>query len=172
MNQIRYQQRICTDNDQIDRFLTETRTGILGIYGAEYPYCVPVNYIWKDGFIYFHGLGSGKKNDLMETNPKVSFTVYKEYGTVKDPVPCHADTSYLSVMLFGTVKKISDLTETAEVLQELVQKFMPGFYQQKISSALVEKYRSSHDNKAVAIYKIKVMDCTAKVNSATKEEMF
>lgn len=172
MEQIRYKQRICTDTAVIEEFLSVTRTGVLGISGAEYPYCVPVNYVWKDGAVYFHGLGSGKKVQLLKDNPEVSFTVYQEFGTVKDPVPCHADTSYRSVMLFGRVEKVEDFRESADALQAIVEKFMPGFYPGKISLALAEKYRSAHDNKAVAVYKIIPVEKTAKENVADKDNLF
>ncbi len=172
MEQIRYKQRICTDEARIDEFLRKSRTGVIGISGANYPYCVPVNYIWKDGCIYFHGLSSGKKIDLLTEYPKVSFTVYEEVGTVKDPVACHADTSYMSVMVYGSAVKVEDSEEGAMVLQDIVEKFMPGFYKSKISSALIEKYRSSHDNKGVAVYKIIQEERTAKENVAAKEDIF
>lgn len=172
MEQIRYKQRICTDEAKIEEFLTKTRTGVIGISGADYPYCVPVNYIWKNGAVYFHGMGSGKKTDLLAANKKVTFTVYEEIGTVKDAVPCHADTSYMSVMLFGTAEKVEDFSESAEVLQAIVEKFMPGFYKSKISEGLVEKYRSAHDNKAVGVYKIVPLERTAKENVAAEGDIF
>jgi nitroimidazol reductase NimA-like FMN-containing flavoprotein (pyridoxamine 5'-phosphate oxidase superfamily) len=172
MEQIRYQQRICTDTARIEEFLTKTRTGVIGISGADYPYCVPVNYIWRNGAVYFHGLGSSKKTELLEAHPRVSFTVYEEFGTVKDPVPCHADTSYMSVMLFGLAERVKDNRESAEALQAIVDKFMPGFYHGKISPALAEKYRSSQDDKAVAVYKIVPVERTAKVNAAAEEKLF
>lgn len=170
--QIRYKQRICADKSIIEEFLFKARTGVIGISGDRYPYCVPVNYIWKNGAVYFHGLSSGKKVQLLESNPDVSFTVYEEFGTVKDQMPCHADTSYRSVMLFGRVEKIENFNESAEALQAILDKFMPGFYRDKISSQLAERYRSTHDNKAVAVYKIIPVDITAKENIAEKENLF
>lgn len=172
MEQIRYKQRNCTDTAIIEDFLVKSRTGVIGISGSAYPYCVPVNYIWKNGAVYFHGLGSGKKIQLLEDNPTVCFTVYEEFGTVKDPVPCHADTSYRSVMLFGQVKKLEDFHEIAEVLQAIVDKFMPDFYKSKISPVLAEKYRSAHDHKAVAVYKIMPEERTAKENVADSKDLF
>lgn len=172
MERIRYKQRECTDTAVIEEFLSESRTGVIGISGAAYPYCVPVNYIWKNGAVYFHGLGSGKKIQLLHDNPMVSFTVYEEFGTVKDPVPCHADTSYRSVMMFGQVEKVEDFNEMAEVLQAIVDKFMPDFYKSRISPSLAEKYRSAQDNKAVAVYKITPEEKTAKENVVDIKDMF
>lgn len=172
MEPVRYKQRDWTDKDAVEEFLKTSRTGVIGISGSEYPYCVPVNYVFRNGVIYFHGLGSGKKIRLLLENTRVCFTVYEEIGTVKDRIPCHADTSYRSVMLFGNAERIVDYNESAEVLQAIVDKFMPGFYKTKISSQLTEKYRSSHDNKGVAVFKIVPVEQTAKVNEVRAEELF
>lgn len=172
MEQVRYTQRNCTDQEKIDAFLEKTRIGVIGMQGERYPYTVPVNYIWHQGAIYFHGMGSGKKTELLLKEPSVSFTVFEEVGTVKDPVPCHADTAYMSVMIFGNAKKVEDYGESAQVLQAIVDKYMPGFYKSKMTEALVERYHSSHDHKAVAVYKIEPEAITAKENAAEPDAIF
>lgn len=172
MDQIRYKQRICSDQNKIDEFLLSTRTGVISMGAGEYPYAIPVNFIWKNGSIYFHGMGSGKKYDILLQQPKVCFSVYQEFGTVTDPVPCHADTSYFSVLIFGEARKVNDFQEGAEVLELLLDKFMPGFYSQKISSHLVEKYRSSMDNNPVGIFCIDIKHITAKENAVSSESLY
>ncbi len=172
MEKIRYTQRICTDQNKLEEFLLKTRTGVIAIWGEDYPYPVPVNYVWYKGAIYFHGMGTGRKNELLQKNPKVSFLVYEEYGTVKAPVPCNADTSYLSVMIFGHAGRVEDFQECAEVLNKIVEKYMPGFYKNGISPTYVEKYRSSHDNRRTAVFKIVPVDMTAKENVAASDEIY
>lgn len=172
MEQIRYVQRICEDEVKIEDFLKNAKTGVIGMKGSDYPYCVPVNYIWMNGVIYFHGLGSGKKIDLLKEHPNVSFVVYHEFGTVKDPVPCHADTSYMSVMLFGKAEILKNYEESAKALQGIIDKFMPDFYQGKITPALVEKYRSALDHNKVAVYKIIPVTKTAKENVVAEKDLF
>ncbi|WP_058304226.1 pyridoxamine 5'-phosphate oxidase family protein [Gorillibacterium timonense] len=172
MEHVGYKQRNCEDKEKIHAFLAETRVGVVGISGDEYPYAVPVNYVWHRDSIYFHGMGSGKKVRLLEQNPNVSFTVYHEYGTVTDPVPCKADTSYMSVMLFGTAEKVKEAEEAAEALQKLMEKFTPGFYKQPIAPLLVERYRSSMDGNKVAVYRIVPKHLTAKENAADPQALF
>ncbi len=166
MEQIRYKQRICTDKEKIETFLLQARTGVLAMAGGEYPYAVPVNYVWHDGSVFFHGMGSGKKEDILSKNPPVTFTIYEEYGTVKHPMPCHADTAYMSVMFFGKAVKVTEPGEAAKVLQKLVDKFMPDFYGHPLTGNLIEKYRSSMDGRAVSVYRITPQEMTAKENSA------
>ncbi|MGB8455881.1 MAG: pyridoxamine 5'-phosphate oxidase family protein [Anaerocolumna sp.] len=172
MEQIRYKQRICTDKEKIETFLIRTRTGVLAMSGGKYPYAVPLNYVWNDGVVYFHGMGSGKKEDILTKDPPVTFTVYQDYGTVKDPMPCHADTSYMSVMIFGKAVKVTEPEEAALVLQKLVDKFMPEFYGHPLTGNLIEKYRSSMDGRAVSVYRILPQEMTAKENSAEPERIF
>ena len=46
--------------------LKRGKQGILGLNGDDgYPYAIPVNYVYSDGKIYFHGARSGYKYDCM-----------------------------------------------------------------------------------------------------------
>lgn len=172
MPQVSYTKRNCTDKNKIETFLLQERTGVLGMVSGGLPYAVPVNYVWYKGSIYFHGMGSGKKVTILSQNPPVSFTIYKEHGTVTDPVPCHADTAYMSIMLFGTAEKVTDSQEAATVLQELLNKFMPEYYSQTLTSTLIEKYRSGMDGKAVSVYRLTPQAMTAKENAAEADQLF
>ncbi len=172
MNKIRYVQRECTDKQKIDDFLSCTRVGILGMNDDNTPYALPLNFVWCDGSIFFHGAGSGKKEIILSNEPEVCFTVYEEYGTVVDPMPCHADTSYMSVMLFGKVQKIVDFEEAANILNRLVEKYTPGFYQKKLTAKMMENYRSSLDGNATSVYRITPNVLSAKHNIAEDGEIF
>ncbi|MDR2151873.1 MAG: pyridoxamine 5'-phosphate oxidase family protein [Helicobacteraceae bacterium] len=175
MEQLRYAKRICEDKEKIEQFLIRSHTGIIGLNAGEYPYAVPVNYIWHKGKIYFHGIGSGKRESLLRKEPSVCFTVYEEYGIVKDKDPWHADTSYFSVMIFGKARKVTFSEEAAEIMRDFVEKFMPGFYQNKtqsINANFMEKYRSALDGNLAAVYCIAPDWLSAKENGATSDEMF
>ncbi len=165
MDRIRYKQRECTEQKKIETFLSQARIGVLGMTGETYPYAVPVNFVWYNGSIYFHGMGSGKKEDILSEGPPVCFTIYEEKGTVTDPVPCHADTAYMSVMLFGKAERLKDPEEAAVALQKLVDKYMPKFYSHALTGTLIDKYRSSMDNNAVSVYRLTPQEMTSKENS-------
>lgn len=172
MHEVSYKRRNCTDQGKIEAFLLRKRVGIIGMVCDGLPYAVPVNYIWYNGSIYFHGMGSGRKVAILAQEPQVCFTIYKEEGTVTDPVPCHADTAYMSVMLFGKAEKVTDFAESADALQVLLDKFMPKYYRNKLSTTLIEKYRSSHDGNAVAVFRLTPQEITAKENAAAPEDLF
>jgi len=130
-----------------------------------------VNYVWYNGSVYFHGMGSGKKENIHSQNPSVCFTIYKEHGTVIYTVPCHADTVYMSVMLFGKAEKVTDPEEATVTLQKLVEKYMPDRYSNPLTSTLIEKYRSLLDGNAVSIFRITPQEMTAKENSVESDKL-
>ncbi|MBP2630494.1 MAG: Pyridoxamine 5-phosphate oxidase-related protein [Firmicutes bacterium] len=172
MHQVSYTKRNCTDQQKIEAFILQERNGVLGMVDDTFPYAVPMNYVWYDGSIYFHGMGSGKKENILSKNQLVCFTIYKEHGTVIDPVPCHADTAYMSVMLFGKAEKVTDHEEAAVALQNLLDKYMPKYYNHPLTSTLIEKYRSSLDGNAVSVYRLTPQKMTAKENSVESGELF
>lgn len=81
--------------------LKSGETGILGVLGDErYPYTVPVNYVYHDGKIYFHGAKSGHKMDAIKSCDKVSFCVIE-----KDDIVSEEMTTYFkSVVVFGRAR--------------------------------------------------------------------
>ncbi len=170
--EIRYTKRICSDSKKIEAFLADARVGVMGMDGAPGPYVVPVNFVWYNGCVYFHGMGSGKKEDILKREPSVCFTVFEEKGTVTAPFPCHADTSYFSVVIFGQAHKVTDFQEAAGALQKLAEKLMPGYYKHPMGGAQIEKYRSGMDGNAVSVYKVIPEHMTAKENAAEPDQLF
>lgn len=172
MRAIRYKQRICGDKEKIDEFMQSMRTGTLAMISEGVPYAVPINYIWLDGAVYFHGLASGRRQEALSGSPQCCFTVYREYGTVKDDMPCHADTAYFSVILFGKVILLEDDKEKALVLEQLVEKYMPGYYKTHFTGEFIKNYKSGHDGRAVQVHKLITDTLTAKENCAEPEDLF
>ncbi len=169
---IRYTKRICQDTKKIEHFLATMRVGTLAMITDDGPYAVPVNFIWFDKNIYFHGLASGRKTDALQKNPRVCFTVFQENGTVIDAMPCAADTAYMSVVLFGAALLVESVEEKTIVLQKIVDKYMPGYYEQALTEKLVDQYHSAYDQKCVQVYKICPETFTAKENYAEAKDLF
>ncbi|MFJ7737755.1 pyridoxamine 5'-phosphate oxidase family protein [Lysinibacillus sp. NPDC097287] len=162
MNSVRYQARECKNQKKIENFLRTSRVGHLGLSDGKHPYVVPLNFVWLHDKIYFHGAEGGRRNQIMKDNAKVCFTVCAEYGTITDPVPAKTDTAYMSVMLFGEAEPVIDLGEATSMLQEMMDKYVPGYYSRPLSKQHVDKYRSAVYGSAVQVYCIKPHQLTAK----------
>ncbi|HOP71635.1 MAG TPA: pyridoxamine 5'-phosphate oxidase family protein [Thermoclostridium caenicola] len=93
--------------------------GVLACLGDEdYPYAVPINYVYHNGKIYFHSAMSGHKMDAMMKHPKVSFAVIDQ-----DTIVSEKYTSYFrSAIVFGKAR-IAEGDERLEAFRALVEKY-------------------------------------------------
>lgn len=172
MARVRYQSREVTDMDKIEAFLRRVRIGHLGMADGPYPYVVPLNFVWMEGKLYFHGASGGRRNEVMAANPEVCFTVCEEYGTITDPVPAKTDTAYMSVILFGRAQPVEELDEATQLLQEMIHKYVPGYYNRPLSQQHVDKYRSSVFGGPVRAYRVEPYQITAKENGVEEDKMY
>ena len=106
--------------DETLRILINGTTGVLALHGDNgYPYAVPVNYLFRDGKILFHGALAGHKFDAMKRDDRVSFCVIGKDEIVPEKV-----TDYFrSVIVFGRVHTIDDPAEKREATLALGCRF-------------------------------------------------
>lgn len=93
--------------------------GVLACVGDEdYPYAVPLNYVYCNDKIYFHSAKAGHKIDAISKNSKVSFSVID-----KDMIVGEEYTSYFrSVIAFGKAR-IVEGDEWLEAFKALGEKY-------------------------------------------------
>jgi uncharacterized protein len=110
-------------NERTERILAAGKTGILGVMGDdEYPYAVPVNYVYDHGKIYFHSAASGHKIDGIQRNNKVSFCVIEQ----DEIIPEKFATNYRSAIAFGKARIVTDPALKQHALELIGQKYSPG----------------------------------------------
>lgn len=97
-------------------------SGVLALLGDnDYPYAVPISYVYDDGKIYFHGAKSGHKIDAIQRTEKASFCVID-----KDlVVPEEYTTYFRSVIAFGKIRVIEDDREKRAAIEKLAIKYAP-----------------------------------------------
>ena len=110
-----------SDEECID-ILINAKRGVLAVLGDEdYPYTVPLDYVYSNGHIYFHSAKSGHKLDAVNRHDKVSFCVLNEGVQEKDDWWYH----FISVVVFGRIRVIEDDAERIEFLRLLGRKYFP-----------------------------------------------
>lgn len=99
--------------------LNRCTNGVLACLGDDdYPYAVPLSYVYFNNKIYFHSAKAGHKIDAIMKNPKVSFAVIDE-----DTVVSKEYTTYFrSVIAFGKAR-IAEGSERLEAFEALVEKY-------------------------------------------------
>lgn len=111
-------------NEEVESILKTSPNGTLALYGENgYPYSVPVNFVYLDGKIYFHGAAVGYKLDCMKKDPHVSFSVIGKDDIAKE----NFTTLFSSVIAFGTVRVIDTMEEKVPVLEAMVGKYSAEF---------------------------------------------
>lgn len=107
-------------SDERTREVMDRNTnGIMACIGDnDYPYAVPLSYIYWNEKVYFHSAKTGHKIDAILENPKVSFTVIDE-----DTIVSEEYTSYFrSVIAFGKAR-IVEGDEWTNAFRALVEKY-------------------------------------------------
>lgn len=111
-------------NEEVENILKISPNGTLALYGENgYPYSVPVNFVYSDGKIYFHGAAEGYKLDCMKKDPHVSFSVIGKDDIAKE----NFTTLFSSVIAFGTIRVIDTMEEKIPVLEAMVGKYSAEF---------------------------------------------
>lgn len=91
------------DDAAAAKLLQEGSYGVLStVDSGGYPYGVPVNYVFYEGALYFHGAADGHKHQNLLANPRASFCVVERAETV----PEKFTTRYASVIVFGQLEEV------------------------------------------------------------------
>ncbi len=93
--------------------------GVLACSGdGNYPYAVPLNYVYYKDKIYFHSAKAGHKIDAIAKNPKVSFSIIDDNKVVSEEYT----TYFRSVTIFGKAR-IAEGSERLEAFKALAEKY-------------------------------------------------
>ncbi|MES2265118.1 MAG: pyridoxamine 5'-phosphate oxidase family protein [Bacteroidota bacterium] len=99
---------------QIERLLKDQVIGRIACQAKGELYLVPINYIYKDGYIYSHS-AEGKKIRMMRENPAVCFEVEQIQSVFR----------WQTVIASGVFEEITDLEEKQQAMQGIIHRIMP-----------------------------------------------
>ncbi len=110
-------------HEEAQRILREGNYGVLALSGDEnYPYSLPISYIYHEGKLYFHGAKSGHKIDSILRNDKASFCVVEKNEIIAEEYT----TYFRSVIVFGKIRVIDNEKEKFEIMDHLGMRFAPA----------------------------------------------
>ena len=114
--EMRRNRQLLSKQESID-ILTNGTAGVLALLGdGDYPYAVPISYVYSDSKIFFHGAKAGHK-----MCSKASFCVIKQDNII----PEEYTTYFRSVIAFGKVHILEDEKEIKEAIEKLTVKYHP-----------------------------------------------
>jgi nitroimidazol reductase NimA-like FMN-containing flavoprotein (pyridoxamine 5'-phosphate oxidase superfamily) len=151
---------------EIEAFFTEMTFGFLGTISPDgWPHVTPLNFVYFNDCIYFHGSKIGQKMiDLKHAADKVTFSVAKEYAIIpsyfSDPkMACPATAFFKSVYIKGSASIVVDLAEKAAALTAFMEKLQPEGGYDPIS---IEDPAYVPQLKGVSVVRIEIQEMTAK----------
>lgn len=115
----RIRQQLSTE--ECVKILQNQTVGTLALAAeGEYPYAVPLNYVYYNERNYFHCALSSYKLDIIAKQNKASFCIIDK-DTV---VPEKYTTYFRSVIVFGKIEKVENNEEKMAALKELAYKYV------------------------------------------------
>ncbi|MBN2982910.1 pyridoxamine 5'-phosphate oxidase family protein [Cohnella algarum] len=116
---------------ECEAFLAERNDGVLAFAGEDgWPKAVPLNYVWHNGSVYFHGSKKGEKMNGLAADPRAEFVVYEAHAFIpsyfSDPyLACPATVFFRSVRIRGEIEQVEDAAEKAAALGALMRSMQP-----------------------------------------------
>ena len=110
-------------NEESVAILEKATAGTLALLGdGDYPYAVPISYVYHEGKLFFHSALAGHKVDAIRKCEKASFCVIEQ----DDVQPKKYTTFFRSVIAFGRIHIIEDEHEKLEVARMLGNRYNPN----------------------------------------------
>jgi nitroimidazol reductase NimA-like FMN-containing flavoprotein (pyridoxamine 5'-phosphate oxidase superfamily) len=163
--QMRRKEFEVSEPELTEGFLAERNDGVLTFVGSDgWPKAVPLNYVYKDGAIYFHGSKQGEKMKGLHGDPRAEFVVYEAHAFIpsyfSDPyLACPATVYFRSVRIRGLVSQVEDSAEKSTALAALLNNMQPEGGHAPIDA---EDQRYSASLRGVAVLRLDPEEMTGK----------
>lgn len=128
------------DKSALENLLAECDYGTLSLVDGNEPYGVPLNFVYFDSAICFHGARGGRKAETIAKNPKASFSVVKPYSLVPSyfsdtKAACPATQYFASAHISGKIELVEDAAHKCDILNAMMQKLQSDGGYETISTA-------------------------------------
>jgi uncharacterized protein len=140
-----------TDKAQIESILNEAEICRIAMCSDDIPYIVPVNFAYKNDFIYFHSFPSGKKIDIIKKNSSVCFEAEIKSEIVKSANACSWGMKFMSVIGSGIAEIIADEIQKQEALNIIMGKYSG-----------ISEWEFTDSMGKISVIKIKIKEMTGK----------
>ena len=155
--EIRRKKQLLPEETAVE-MLQRNTSGTLALLGDDdYPYAVPLSFIYLNGKLYFHSAKNGHKIDAVRNYEKASFCVIDRDQIVPEKFTTH----YRSVIAFGKVRLIEDVEEMRSIATALAMKYSGDFAEQ-----IPNKFKAYVNNLVIIEMTIEHMTAKGALNLA------
>jgi uncharacterized protein len=118
--------RMITLSEAIEEIVTSCEVCSVGMIDQDnMPYTLPFNFGFENETVYLHSAPSGKKIEVLKSNPNVCivFSTAHELYKQSENVACSYGMRYKSVLVRGKVEFIEDFDEKKRILNIIMKQY-------------------------------------------------
>lgn len=120
---MRKKEKEIKDKSVIESIIKRATVCRIALSEDNVPYIVPLNFGYKDNFLYFHSAKEGRKIDMIRKNKDVCFEIDIDSELIEAEHPCDWSTKYYSIIGFGEAFLVEDLEEKREALDIIMEHY-------------------------------------------------
>jgi nitroimidazol reductase NimA-like FMN-containing flavoprotein (pyridoxamine 5'-phosphate oxidase superfamily) len=126
----------------------------VGMCWQDEPYVIPMNFGYRNNYIYLHSAGEGRKLDILRNNDKVCMEFDTDVELIQSQEACKTSVKYKSILIFGTAFILKDIAEKKRALDIIMQ----HYYHHSLAAFHYPEYALEK----IIIIKVKVNQMTGK----------
>lgn len=151
-----------TEIQQIEQIIRRAVICRLGLSDNGKPYIVPLCFGYEDRTVYFHMAQSGKKLDILRSNPQVCVEFEADCELVRKDYSacCDWGMKYRSVIGFGAAEIVEDPQEKDHALQVIMRQYADSDEPFTFSPAVF---------KQTAVIRVRIDEMTGKMGGYPRE---
>jgi nitroimidazol reductase NimA-like FMN-containing flavoprotein (pyridoxamine 5'-phosphate oxidase superfamily) len=155
------------DDDWIRAFLREARVGHIASARDGQPFINPTTFWLDEGEhqIVFHSNVAGRVRSNIEQNPRVCLEASELGRVLPSNVALEFSLQFRSVVVFGTVRLVTDPAEARRLMYGLI-----GKYFSKMSAGKEFREITDKELRATSIYAIQIESWSGKENWAERAD--
>ncbi|MDD2382676.1 MAG: pyridoxamine 5'-phosphate oxidase family protein [Sulfurospirillaceae bacterium] len=118
------------DPKLLEALLARCEYGTLSLIDGDEPYGVPLNFVWHEESLCFHGSKEGRKMEVIAHNKKASFSVVQAlslipsyFSNTRSASP--ATQFFISAYFDGVIEIVENAEQKCAMLSALMQKLQP-----------------------------------------------
>jgi hypothetical protein len=106
--------------------LREALVAHVGIVEDGQPYVLPMAYLYRDGFLYFHGAPASRLLRYLASGAPVCVEVTLLDGRIASKTAQNHSLNHRSVVCFGRGQRIPDVDRQRALLEAVIGRYFPG----------------------------------------------
>ncbi len=145
---MRRRDREIKDQSELESIIGAASVCRLAMSEDNRPYIVPLCFGYKDGNLYIHSAGEGKKLDILRVNDCVCFEMDIDHELVRADLPCESEMKYRSVIGFGQASFVDEVEEKRMALDIITHHYSKGntegtymYPEQKLANTVIIKVK-------------------------------